>query len=330
MQNVTAHRFDITSLTAKKFDITRQAVSHHVRRLVDQNAITVSGPRSRPNYKLVAEYEKDYRYLLDGTIEEDVIWRNIVLPHLGGLPKNVIGIWEYGVTEMINNAIDHSLGEHLNIYIDKFKPYLDIGIVDDGIGIFKKITAAMNLDDERHAVLELAKGKFTTDPDNHTGEGIFFSSRMFDQFNILSGEVYYSHDYGDPSEWIAKAIVPRTGSSVWLRLGIKCERTVKSVFDEYAAPDDYAFTKTVVPVDLAEFGDDTLVSRSQAKRILTRIDRFTEVLFDFKNVDAVGQSFADEIFRVFANRHPEIDIAVINANKKIKNMITRARSPRET
>ena len=115
-----------------------------------------------------------------------------------------------------------------------------------------------------------------------------------------------------------------------MRLGTKCMRTVKSIFDEYAAPDDYAFTKTVVPVDLAEYGDGTLVSRSQAKRLLTRIDRFTKVLFDFDNVDAIGQSFADEIFRVFANRHPEIEISVLNENKEVKNMIARARAPRET
>ena len=34
-------------------------------------------------------------------------------------------------------------------------------------------------------VWELPKsGKLTTDPDNHTGEGIFFTSRVFDEFEI--------------------------------------------------------------------------------------------------------------------------------------------------
>jgi len=36
----------------------------------------------------------------------------------------------------------------------------------------------------------LAKGKLTTDPKRHSGEGIFFSSRMFDEFDILSGGVF--------------------------------------------------------------------------------------------------------------------------------------------
>jgi len=229
---------------------------------------------------------------------------------------------------MVNNAIDHSNGQTLEIYVDRYKPHLEIYLIDDGVGIFRKIKAAMNLDDERHAVLELAKGKFTTDPDNHTGEGIFFSSRMFDEFNILSGDVYYAHNYYDPSEWIAQAKKPTTGTLVCMRLNNNCTRTVSDVFDEYAGPDDYAFTKTVVPVELAQYGDDTLVSRSQAKRMLTRIDRFTKVIFDFENVETIGHSFADEVFRVFANRHPEIEISVINSNAKVNKMVSRAQAAR--
>lgn len=328
VQNVATHSTDITSITAKKFGITRQAVNHHVRRLVDQDSLTVGGTRSRPIYQLRPDSQHEYHFDLDGTLEEDVLWRDVALQHLGDIPSNVIGIWEYGFTEMVNNAIDHSAGTHLDIFVDRFRPYIDIYISDNGVGIFKKIRDAMNLEDERHAVLELAKGKFTTDPDNHTGEGIFFSSRMFDEFAVLSGDVYYAHDYDDPTEWIALASKKRKGTIVLMRLKNNCNRTVAKVFDEYAGPEDYAFTKTVVPVDLAQYGDDTLVSRSQAKRMLTRIDRFTKVIFDFDNVESIGHSFADEVFRVFANRHPEIAISVINDKPKVRKMILRAQSQR--
>lgn len=328
LQNVTQHQNDISSLAAKKFGVTRQAVNHHIKRLVGQSDLSVSGSRSRPIYKLRPEYQRRYSYSLDESLQEDVLWRTAVLQHLSDLSENLIEIWEYGFTEMVNNAIDHSHGHTLDIYIDRYKPHVEIYVSDDGVGIFKKIKAAMNLDDERHAVLELAKGKFTTDPDNHTGEGIFFSSRMFDEFEILSSGVYYAHDYDDPTEWIAQAKKPRPGTIVCMRLRNNCDRTMKSIFDEYSEPEDYAFTKTVVPVDLAQYGDETLVSRSQAKRMLTRIDRFTSVLFDFKNVASVGHSFADEVFRVFANRHPEIEISVINANKKVGKMISRAQAMR--
>ncbi|MCH8135450.1 MAG: DUF4325 domain-containing protein [Proteobacteria bacterium] len=328
LQNVTARSTDITSVTSKKFGITRQAVNHHIRRLVDQNSLSVSGTRSRPIYRLCPEAQFEYNIVLDGTQEEDVLWRDIALQHLQDLPSEAIGIWQYGFTEMVNNAIDHSEGTHIDIFVDRFRHHLDIYVSDDGVGIFKKIKAAMNLDDERHAVLELAKGKFTTDPDNHTGEGIFFTSRIFDEFAILSGDVYYAHDFEDPTEWIAQTVKPRKGTIVHMRLKNDCNREITEVFDEYASPEDYAFSKTVVPVELAQYDDDSLVSRSQAKRLLTRIDRFTKVIFDFENVESIGHSFADEVFRVFANRHPKIKISVIHDRPKVRKMISRARSPR--
>ena len=328
LDNVAEHPFDIVARTAKRFDISRQAVSHHIRRLVDQNDVLVEGTRSQPKYRLVEQAEYDYEIALDKSIEEDVVWRELVLPHVADLPENVRAIWEYGVTEMINNAIDHSEGTTLTVLVSEYKNRFDVWVIDNGVGIFKKITAALELEDERHAVLELAKGKFTTDPENHTGEGIFFSSRIFDHFSILSGDVFFAHKYEDPSDWIASTKHASSGTSVWMGLKSNCRRTVQSVFDKYAGPEDYAFTKTVVPVSLAEYGDETLVSRSQAKRLLTRVDRFSEVLFDFKGVQRVGQAFADEIFRVFAKRHPEIEISVINANARIRQMISRAESHR--
>lgn len=329
LDNVAEHSFDIVARTAKRFSITRQAVSHHIRRLVEQSDLLVEGSRSRPRYRLVAQAEYDYEIALDSSVEEDVVWREFVLPHVADLPANVRAIWEYGVTEMINNAIDHSEGTTLTILVTEYKSRFDVLVIDDGIGIFKKITAAMGLDDERHAVLELAKGKFTTDPENHTGEGIFFSSRMFDHFSILSGDVYFAHQYEDPSDWIANTETTNSGTTVWMGLKSNCRRTVQGVFDKYAGPEDYAFTKTVVPVSLAEYGDETLVSRSQAKRLLTRVDRFSEVLFDFRGVQRVGQAFADEIFRVFANRHPDIEISTINANPRVRQMISRAQSHKD-
>ena len=102
-------------------------------------------------------------------------------------------------------------------------------------------------------------------------------------------------------------------------------RTPKKIFDIYTGGDDYGFSKTVVPVNLTKYGDDNLISRSQAKRLLARIELFKEVIFDFTGVDSVGQAFADEIFRVFANQHPNITMHAIHANSQIKRMIERAK-----
>lgn len=65
------------------------------------------------------------------------------------------------------------------------------------MGIFLKIQRALNLYAAREAILELAKGKLTTDPARHSGEGIFFASKVFDAFDIRSGRLHFMHGQGD-------------------------------------------------------------------------------------------------------------------------------------
>jgi hypothetical protein len=85
--------------------------------------------------------------------------------------------------------------------------------------------------------------------------------------------------------------------------------------------------QTFIIKDSEEFlGDNDLISRSQAKRLLTRFDRFKEIVLDFQNVDSIGQAFADEIFRVFKNEHPNINLHPVNANEEVMRMIVRAQN----
>lgn len=88
-----------------------------------------------------------------------------------------------------------------------------------------------------------------------------------------------------------------------------------------------AFSKTHVPLRLAQYDREQLVSRSQARRVLARFDRFAEALLDFNGVNFIGQAFADEIFRVFAKKHPEIKIVPINACRQVQQMIEMAQDP---
>ena len=226
----------------------------------------------------------------------------------------------------MNNAIDHSGGQTVAIRLYKNAVVTELSILDDGVGIFRKIQTELGLLDERHAILELAKGKLTTDPANHTGEGIFFTSRMFDSFDILSGGVYFSHEFGKAEDWILERDQPDSGTGVWMKLNNHTARTSNKVFREFTSGENIAFTKTVVPVRLAQYGEDKLVSRSQAKRLLARVDRFKTVILDFEGVEDIGRAFADETFRVFALRHPEVEVVSIKANSAVKRMIRRATS----
>jgi hypothetical protein len=224
----------------------------------------------------------------------------------------------------VNNAVDHSEARHVGVRMDCSGGRLLLEVVDDGIGIFRKITRALDLPDERLALLELSKGKLTTDPRRHSGEGIFFTSRMFDGFRITSGALAFDHDARYDADLLDDA-EDCDGTTVVMEIAADSPRTARSVIDQYSSgPEDYSFARTVVPVRLAKVGDESLVSRSQAKRLLQRIDRFRSVVLDFAEVSTIGQAFADEIFRVFANAHPEVELIPIHALPEVQQMIRRA------
>ena len=235
---------------------------------------------------------------------------------------------------MVNNAWDHSEGSLIDIAVDKTAVATEMMVIDDGVGIFRKIHQAMNLLDERHALFELYKGKLTTDPKHHTGEGIFFSSRMFDTFGILSGGVYFSHKWGKDEDWLLERERSHSGTTVFMRLGNHTSRTLRQVFDKFTGTEseDYSFNKTVVPVQLAQYGNDKLISRSQAKRVLARVELFKTVVLDFTSVPTIGQAFADELacsgsFRVSIPRScSDWHRSVQTRSVQVKRMITRARS----
>jgi hypothetical protein len=118
---------------------------------------------------------------------------------------------------------------------------------------------------------------------------------------------------------------PTEGTFVLMEIDRFTTRTLEEVFDRYTSgDDDFGFTKTHTPIFLAKYGDENLVSRSQAKRVVARLDRFKEVVLDFEGVSSIGQAFADEIFRVFRTANPEVHLAFANANESVESMIIRA------
>lgn len=66
------------------------------------------------------------------------------------------------------------------------------------------------------------------------------------------------------------------------------------------------------------------MSRSGARNLLRRRRGRRHVILDFRGVGWIGQSFADEIFRVFHRAHPTIRVEAINASHSVTFMIRRA------
>ena len=279
--------------------------------------------RSR-TYKLAPAASVSFIYRIADGLEEDIVWREDVRPFIGTLPENVLEIWHFAFTEMFNNAIDHSDGAHIYVQLSKNALNTEIAIADDGIGIFTKIQQQCGLLDERQAIFELSKGKLTTDSKNHSGQGIFFTSRMASQFQILSGGVFFSHNIDSVHDWMSERKTYSSGTTVFMNIENHTARSYRKVMNQYSVGDSYGFNKTVVPVNLAKYGADQLVSRSQAKRVLARFDQFAQVILDFTGVETVGQAFADQIFRVFPIEHPEVVLIPSHANRETMGIIQAA------
>ncbi|MBP7362585.1 MAG: hypothetical protein KA960_12965, partial [Nitrospira sp.] len=175
--------------------ISRQTASARLRKLVALGLVEASGTSRARIYRLMELQRVSASYPLKG-LSEDIVWRELCFPVVSDLPSNVRDIWHYGITEIVNNAIDHSGAESVHVGMSRTALYTSAWVSDKGEGIFLKIQRALGLYDTREAILELAKGKFTTDPENHSGEGIFFSSKMFDAYDIRSGNLHFMHDSG--------------------------------------------------------------------------------------------------------------------------------------
>jgi hypothetical protein len=62
---------------------------------------------------------------------------------------------------------------------------------------------------------------------------------------------------------------------------------------------------------------------------MQRIERFKTVVLDFASVSSIGQAFADEVFRVFANAHPGVELVPVHAVPVVQQMIRRAQVARD-
>jgi len=317
LSNITESK-NIAAVTSEKFGISLPAVYKHMDRLVSENQLIKKAGRF-----VIQSKRSKYVYSNDRTISEDAVWERDIKKHFSGVSENARHIWVYGFLEIFNNAIEHSRGRTIRVVMEENRIFTSIAISDDGIGIFNNLKTHFSLTDEKDALLELAKGKRTTNKTRHSGQGIFFVSKVFDDFLIISDGTTFS-----PKEDSGRIKIDRHKFStlVFMRLANSSGRKLKDVFDEFSTEIPGDFDKTVVPVHLANSGD--LVSRSQARRVLSGLELFREVVLDFRKVEYIGQAFADEIFRVFPNMNPNTEITAQNANKEIQNMIFRAQNTR--
>lgn len=317
----------LRKIGADKFGITERAIDSHIKNLSDQGSIELRKV-GRQRFCLLKDlHTKKMTFDLSKLENQDEmkVYIDYVYPLLSNVGKNAEHILEHCFTEMFNNVIDHAKATTANVIVTQTAISTTILLVDDGIGIFKKIKNALKLTDERQSLLELSKGKFTTDPDNHSGEGIFFSSRACDRFAIFSNGLIFTHSSDSELDKLTRyqEFSELEGTLVEMTINNNTSMKLRKIFDQFSSVEN-GFNKTEVPVKLLQYKNEGLTSRSQAKRLLARIENFQYVTFDFENIESIGQAFADQIFRVFTNAHPDVKISVKNANSDIRDVIKMA------
>jgi STAS-like domain of unknown function (DUF4325)/Bacterial regulatory proteins, gntR family len=323
---IIEHPTSLARQLAIDFHVSRPAATAAIARLVSEGWLIREGT-TRPRYSQGAKRQCFDSYKIPG-VDEAQCWERDYRPYIS-MSANVEAICFHAFTEMVNNANDHSGGSAVSVLLRQDEKRVQLVVTDDGMGVFERISTALNLPDKRLALLELSKGKFTTDPERHSGEGIFFTSKMFDKFTILSNGLVYEHNEGPYWDWLVEQSSPTTGTSVFMLVDSATTRTTRQVFDTFAASTEtFEFDKTIVPVRLARLGNENLISRSQAKRLIARFERFRWVVLDFQDVPEIGQAFADEVFRVFAKAHPNIVLGYTNAIPTVEQMINRVKAPR--
>src|SRR3989344_8793277 len=320
--NLKEHASDIVGFVAAKFNFSRQRAYAYVAREVKKGNVIKIGKTSSTKYFLVGGNYIEFNLKIKPCISEEKAWQKYVRPMLLNVSDNVRGVCKYVFTEIFNNAIDHSAGSIVYTRINITDENIQFTVMDNGIGIFQKIQDALHLDYKREAILHLSKGKFTTDPSRHSGEGIFFSSRICDRFSILSDDLFYTFRHRD---WILsneKREDFGKGTEIEMIVPVNPQKTLKETMDEYS-DQEIGFGRTTVAVALSADPNDPHVSRSQAKRLMMGLEKFRHIVLNFKGVESVGQAFVDEVFRVFQNENPNIKIQYFNANEQVESMIKR-------
>lgn len=302
--------------------VTRQAVSPHVRRLIADSKIVKTGSTRAARYfpfESASAARTLKRNLAIRGLDESAVYEHIAIGlTLSQLPDSVESIVHYAFTEVLNNAIDHSKSERCTVEVRLDATKISFSVRDTGVGAFYSIADKFGLANEHDAMIELIKGKTTTQPHAHSGEGIFFVSKAADRFLLRSHRLQIEWDNKRDDVFVSDARYLK-GTLASFEIDRNSRTRLENVFAEYAPEEyDFQFRKTRVLVKLLR---KDYVSRSEAKRLLHNLDKFSEVELDMRDVQNLGQGFADEVFRVFATVHPDIVIRFINASDAVTAMI---------
>jgi anti-sigma regulatory factor (Ser/Thr protein kinase) len=305
----------------QRLQISRRQATLLLRRLEALQWLQACGTPRAPRYVPGALRQVVKRYALQG-LQEDTPWRRDFAPCFA-LPQAVLAMAQHAFTELLNNAIDHSGGSSVTVSMRQTPLQLQLLVSDDGVGLFHRVAEHFALDEPAVAMLELAKGKLTSDPSRHCGHGLFFTAQLADVFDLHANTAAFQRRGWDGGHWHAQRPATQAGTSIYLAIALDTPRTLDQVLQAHSASGrDYGFERTRVPLALlAAPGSRQLSSRAEARRALARLDAFSAAELDFSGLDRIGHGFADEVFRVHRQRHPGVSLSPSAMNADIGAMV---------
>jgi len=320
LQRIFEEDPDFVDKTMEAFSLSRSSVYNYINRLQDAGELERVGG-SMP-YRIAYHTT---RFTIDTSKErsEDRVYNRDIAPLLEELPIGVQKIWRYAITAMLNNAIEHAHASAIVCVVSRSRLSTMFGVLDNGVGIFRRIGQALREETGEavttaEAAAMLYTGGYTTMPETHMGQGIFFTSRLMDHFAIRSDTTLFTMG-SDGEEVEAERF---RGTAVQMALANDTSRDLSAVMARYIDP-EYGFIRTEVPV-ARMFGGGYPVSRSEARRLFALVADFTDVELDFGGVTEIGPDFAHELFGVIARQHDGLMLSTVNANEAVAAAIRRA------
>lgn len=312
---------------------SRVYVHRVFKQLVDEGKLVLIGKANQAHYIIPSAKNRSmkasqlsvHRIIKNKNLSEDTVLREIKSKTaiFKNLAKNISSIVDYAFTEMLNNAIEHSQSEKIDVVVTRAAKNIRFTVADQGVGIYNNIMKKKRLSTTIDAIQDLLKGKETTAPQAHSGEGIFFTSKIADNLTIKSFEKKLVFDNIEEDIYV-KDVRPVRGTRVDFIVGLRSKKKLADIFSKYT-DESFQFSKTGVKVKLYH-KDVDYVSRSQARRILAGLEKFKTVELDFHGVETIGQAFADEVFRIWQTGHKDVEFVIKDANENIWLMIKRAQS----
>ena len=321
LDNISQHQKDIIQRAIEKFGVSRQAIHKHMNRLINDKKVIAYGTTKGRHYELIPSVNFNKHIDIHPNLSVEELMRMYIVPHIQVLPRNILEIFEFSISALINNILEHANASKLyyKIFVNHNEAHFILN--DNGKGIFNHIKSELKLPNVCFAALELTKGYITTNPKLHSGEELNAVINLFDMVEIDSSGKSLTFENKN-TDWELKHSLQKKGSRFHLKISASSKRTCAQIFRKIFGDEKSRIRILVSLLDISKH--KVINSRSQAKNLLRNVENYKKVEFDFKKIDLIGPAFADALVRGAKKCNQFADIKWVNTNNTVDLLMSRS------